>query len=378
MITDSPHLYRKKGLEQGVPLDLIGQALKQALIVENQGLASVLTLNHLAHQTGSSYGYLRNIVARRSDPYFDIVIPRRKSIAVRPISAPKPILMQVQRWLLDNIVKHIPAHRNSFAYTEGRSIKACAQKHALASWLVKMDIRNFFETINEARIYDIFQGVGYQPLPSLELARICTRYAGHAAHINQSLFVRNSSYRAIDAYSAPLLGFLPQGAPTSGALANRVAIPLDNRLTCLADAYGIIYSRYADDITFSSSDAFNRSKTLELIGKVRSIIRSEGFAPHDKKTRIIPPGARKIVLGLLVDGPNVRLSKRMRSRIIFHVRGVENFGLSKHVAHVRFSSIEGLVRHVGGLLAFAADIEPDWAITPSNRWHAALRGANWI
>src|SRR5216684_2573601 len=155
MITDSPHLYRGLGEKNRVPESVIEASLMQAQLVEDLGLPAVLTLKHLAHRTGVSYGYLRNIAERRIDPYTDISIARRNGRPMRAISIPDPILMGIQRWILDRILTMLPMHHNSYAYTAGTSIRQCAQKHLGARWLVKLDIRDFFQSINEARVYSI-------------------------------------------------------------------------------------------------------------------------------------------------------------------------------------------------------------------------------
>jgi RNA-directed DNA polymerase len=386
MITDSPHLYRMlgekvyraRGEKVEVSQEIMAASLLQAQRVEADGLVAVLTLNHLAYQTGASYSFLRDIVERTSDPYRDLSIRRRNGRKMREISIPDPVLMEVQRWILREILVKLPVHHSSYAYSEGRSILCCAEKHLGARWLVKLDIRDFFTSITEAQAYSIFRGAGYQPLISLELARICTRYAGHVEYVDEKRYRATPHYARITAYEKPLLGFLPQGAPTSGALANLVAHALDVKLTSLANDYGCVYTRYADDLTFSSIEDFTRDGALKVVRAARGVIRSERFVMHEQKTSIIPPGARKLVLGLLVDGDKVRMSRKLRVRIASHIRGVELFGLSQHVAHVRFSSIDGLVRHVSGLLAFAHDIEPEWAFREQARWHSALQQNGWI
>ncbi|MFD6970046.1 reverse transcriptase family protein [Streptomyces sp. NPDC059949] len=378
MISDSPHLYRATGRQLDKVPQLLEDSLRQAAVVEERGLAAVLTLGHLAHSTGAGYPYLREVVKRNIDPYDDLSIRRRNGRKMRSISSPQHPLVDVQRWILDRIVALLPVHPNSFAYSPGNSIKACARKHLGARWLVKLDIRNFFETINEAQVYEVFRGAGYRPLPSVELARICTRYAGHARHVPSERFQHRSTYAVIAPYSKELMGFLPQGAPTSGSLANQVVRQLDDELTTAAVSRGLVYTRYADDMVFSSGGQFRREEAASVVRDVENLLRRYGFEPHAQKTRIVPPGARKVVLGLLVDGATVRLNREMRSRLLRHVRGVEKFGLPAHVAHAHFSSLEGLVRHVGGLLAFALDVEPEWAGSLKERWNAALRRTEWI
>jgi len=377
MITGAPHLYRAEGRALGKTDALIDSVLAQARRVEDRGLASVLTLNHLAWNTGASYRYLRRIVQRSHDPYTDIIIRRRDGRKMRAISSPEPVLMEVQRWILHNILENIPSDPASFAYARGSSIKECANRHRGAKWLIKLDIRNFFESIDEARVYSVFRDARYQPLPAFELARVCTRYSMHAKHVDAELFRSKTQYQAIRPYNRQYMGFLPQGAPASGALANLVARSLDSRLNRLAAKHRLVYTRYADDMTFSSGDDFERGRAFHILRIAESAIRNERFVVHDAKTRIVPPGARKIVLGLLVDGEAPRINAATRSRIIHHIRGVEKFGLSQHVTHMDFSSIGGLVRHVSGLISFAADIEPTWADGMRDRWRNALLRNGW-
>jgi RNA-directed DNA polymerase len=145
----------------------------------------------------------------------------------------------------------------------------------------------------------------------------------------------------------------------------------------VAAARELVYTRYADDLTFSASGGFDRSEAVRMIHIVESIVSDSGFRIHRKKTRIVPPGARKIVLGLLVDRDLPRLSKAARGRILSHVRGVHKFGLSEHRRHRQFASLLGLVNYVGGLLAFAHDVEPAWAEEISDQWKDALTRSGW-
>ena len=136
MSTDSPHRYIRLGLSDGPSRDLLNTAVAEAQRVEASGLTSVLTLNHLAWQTGASYLYLRSIVQRQIDPYDDILRHRRNGAAMRLISAPNPPLMSVQRWILRNIVQRVNVHSASAAYSRGNSISHCAKRHLGASWLI--------------------------------------------------------------------------------------------------------------------------------------------------------------------------------------------------------------------------------------------------
>src|ERR1022692_1523784 len=123
MSIGSPQIYRSNGRELGVPAATIEAAIAWSARVERNGYASVLSLRHLAHRTGAKYSYLREVVARRRDPYHEFEIRRRSNPNPRLISSPDPILMNVQRWILGNILCNAPIHASSYAYQAGKCIR---------------------------------------------------------------------------------------------------------------------------------------------------------------------------------------------------------------------------------------------------------------
>jgi RNA-directed DNA polymerase len=332
------------------------------------GLVPVLSLGHLAYQSGASYGYLREIVERKRDPYDNIARPKSNGL-LRAISSPHPPLMEVQRWILRNVLRSVRIHPSSYAYQANRSIVQCAKQHVGARWLVKLDLHDFFGTIAERSVYRVFQQLGYPPLISFEMARLCTRLRGSYLPYQHP----NNSYSSIVTYGVPYPGELPQGAPTSGALANATSYRLDRRLNDIASSRGLAYTRYSDDLTFSAGNDFDRDQAVRLIAVVSHTVANEGFRVHKRKTRVVPPGARQVILGLLVDHDSVRLLPEFRRRIEGHIRGVAKFGLAKHAQHRGFRSVLSFVNHVDGCLAFAFGVQPTIAGQLREAWNDALR-----
>jgi RNA-directed DNA polymerase len=375
MPTDSPHVYRRIGLQRGVSDDVLRAAANQMWRVQQHGLIPVLTLKHLAVQTGASHRYLRSIVERARDPYTEFAKPKGRLGDMRGISAPHPALMSVQRWMLENIFSRILPHPASFAYQSGRSAAICAEQHLQARWILKFDLHSFFHSITEHSAYRILVDNGYNGLIAFEMARLCTRYGRHGTESLGTAYRSNigdERYLTIRAYRNRSIGYLPQGAPTSGAIANLASRSLDETLSSVAERYHLVYTRYADDMIFSTSESFSRELADRCARDVRAAVAKNKFVLHERKTRIIPPGARKIVLGLLVDGERLRLPRDSRSRLEAHVRGVECFGLAEHVRHWEYASVMGLVRHVTGLLSYARGIETGWAQDLSRRWESVL------
>ncbi|MGX5695713.1 reverse transcriptase family protein [Agromyces soli] len=359
-----PNLYHEIGRGLGVEVDALDRATAEVARLTAQGAYPILSLAHLAHETGASYSYLREVVSRTRDPYRSIAVPKATG-GVRPISAPEPILMDVQRWLLGHVLDKLTAHPASYAYRREVSIVQCATQHQGARWMVKMDLHDFFGTVNEASVYRVFRRLGYRKLLAFELARITTRAEG--AH--------SASWRArtaaIPNYAVAGVGVLPQGGPTSGMLANAAAARLDVFLQSLALSRRLTYTRYSDDLVFSGRSTFQRSEAQSLAAEATGLIRKAGFVVHRAKTRIVPPGARKVVLGLLVDG-SVRLLPEHRRRIEVHLRGCEENGLARHAAHRGFDSVFSFINHLDGWIAFALGVERERAMDWRLRFHGIL------
>lgn len=357
-----PHEYRARAAELGRDPAITSRALQLAADIQTGGAAAVLTLGELAFRAGAPSRYLRAIVDRPSDPYLDIT-RRKKNGTTRPIASPEPILMDTQRWILRHMLPPVPSHHSSWAYRSGRSAVDCAKQHVGARWLVKLDVHDFFASVDERRVFRTFRALKYPPLLSFELSRLCTRPVG----MSQGWFHEN------EPHPRQPLGSLPQGAPTSGALANAMMFDVDVAVAGLAAQHSLTYTRYSDDLVLSGSGAFSRGKAAGLVAKVEVALARNGFRPHRRKTLIAPPGARKVVLGLLLSDDRVSLTPQFKSRIETHVRGVDKFGLVAHAQHRGFRSIISMIEHVDGCIAYAHDVDEVFAAAAGHRWSLALR-----
>lgn len=370
---DQPsHSYHAEGLERGISDTTVRSSVVSIERAREHGVHPVLSLNHLSHLTGATHKYLRQVVSRRTDPYTEISRPKTDG-KVRLISAPDPILMDVQRWILHNSLIGLDNHYRSYAYQAERSIVDCATAHVGSRWLVKLDLHGFFDSIRERRVFAAYRSLGYSALVSFELARISTRL-GAWRPPGPGLTDR---YRSIDLYTVGGVGALPQGAPTSGALANFIARGLDLALNKIGIERGLVYTRYSDDLTFSAGEGFSRTQATTLISVAEDEIRKAGFQMHYRKTKVIPPGSRRVVLGLLVDEERVRLLPEFRRRVGNHVRSVEKFGLSSHASSRGFHSALAFINHVDGCIAFAIGVDRSWGKEMQARWTQVLYAAGY-
>jgi hypothetical protein len=225
-------------------------------------------------------------------------VPKRSGSS-RLIEAPKERLKDVQRRILAEIVGKVPPHEAAHGFRAGRSIVTHASPHCRKIIVVRMDLEDFFAHVAVPRVRGLFRLLGYPETVAALLARLCcaptpsdvlVARPRDAARLNERMHERTL-------YETP---HLPQGAPTSPALANLIAYRLDVRLAGLAAKLGAVYTRYADDLAFSGDEALDRSvgRLLALTGAVAI---EEGFAVRFRKTRVMRSGRRQQLAGITVN-----------------------------------------------------------------------------
>lgn len=202
--------------------------------------------------------------------YVEFKIPK-KTGGERTINAPDRYLLKIQRRI--NLILYLlfkPTDQ-SHGFLLGRSIKTNAIPHQKKKYVLNMDIQDFFPSVSFFRVRAVLQ---IKPI-----------------EINKPLAHIIGNFCALE-------GKLPQGAPTSPVITNIICQKLDRKLNSYCQKMGINYTRYADDLTFSSdNNLFNE----EFQNKIKEIILQEGFAIKDKKTRLRKPNMRQEVTGLVVN-----------------------------------------------------------------------------
>jgi len=232
---------------------------------------------------------------------------------VRMIESPKPRLKQLQHRILTGILEQLPPHPAAHGFCRGRSIQSFAQPHVGKQVVLRIDLQDFFPTLRRAWVQALFRTVGYPEAVAALLAGLCTNVAPADAWntVDRKRFQRSES--TIRLYARP---HLPQGAPTSPALANLCAYRLDCRLAGLAQAASANYSRYADDLAFSGQSDFERVAQRFAI-HVCTTAMEEGFTVQHRKTRRMKRGVRQHLAGLVVNERlNVRRSEFDRLKAI--------------------------------------------------------------
>jgi hypothetical protein len=198
-------------------------------------------------------------------------IPKRSG-GLRRIAAPLEPLKATQRVILRRVLRRLAAHPAALGFERGQSIVTNALRHEGKAIVVRMDLKDFFASTKSEKVRDFFLRIGWGKEPSEILTALTTHE-----------------------------GCLPQGAPTSPRLANLVNHRLDARLHGLARKLGAVYTRYADDLTFSFEED-DPSRTHALLRAVPRIVRSEGYDVHlRRKLHIRRRHDRQVVTGLVVN-----------------------------------------------------------------------------
>ncbi|MDB5959395.1 MAG: reverse transcriptase [Massilia sp.] len=220
----------------------------------------------------------------------------KKSGGLRLLEIPKQRLRRIQSKILRGILDRVPPHPAAHGFVRGRSCVSHAALHAGRRAVIRMDLKDFFPGIRDARIHALFEKLGFPAAVAGALSRICVNRTPRGA-IDPAL--------PFAARQALKFAHLPQGSPCSPALANLCAWRLDLRLDALARSLGATYSRYADDLVFSGDCTFKRAADRFHV-RVAAIALEEGFTVNTRKTRLMREGARQQVTGVVINRhPNI-------------------------------------------------------------------------
>ena len=277
--------------------------------------------------------------------YHWIVAPKRNG--VRLLAAPKPRLKEIQRRLLRHVLTAIPLHPFAHGGVPGRSVRTALAPHAGARIVIRADLEMFFSVIAAGRVYGILRQAGYPESVAYTITGLCTTVVPR--EVWQQVRTPKDFERHRRLGRALATPHLPQGAPTSPALANLVAFSLDRRLAGLARAFGARYTRYVDDLTFSGGNRLRAGRSAFVDG-VAKIARDEGFRLVDAKTVVLGSAGRQHALGAVInDHPTLVRSERDALRALLHNCATHGWR-SQARGHDAFPDhVLGRIGHVAGL-----------------------------
>lgn len=282
-------------------------------------------------------------------------VPKR--YGMRLVEAPKPRLREIQRRILREILDPVPIHAAAHGFRKGHSCRSFVQPHVGRDIVLRIDLRHFFPGIPAPRVHALFATLGYPEAVARLLTGLCTN----------AVPSRVARQGQVSWQEAKRLGVphLPQGAPTSPALANLCALHLDMRLAGLSEELEAVYTRYADDLALSGGEALRR-RVHAVRDLVTVIAGEEGFEINARKTRIMHRSDRQVLTGIIVnDKPNIDRREYDRLKAVLtnctrHGPSSQNRGnvvdfrahLAGRVAYVkslnvaRGEKLEGILRRI--------------------------------
>lgn len=254
-------------------------------------------------------------------------IPKR-SYGYRTIAHPTAELKLLQRSFIDNF--KFPIHGAAQAYVTGRGIKSNANQHKRNRYLLKLDLEDFFNSIKPNLFWVIWER-SFKQLPSAASQEV----------LEQLLFWRPSRRMGHTLV-------LSVGAPSSPVVSNFCMYFFDVAITNICELLEVTYTRYADDLTFST----NKKNILFTLPELIESTLKEEFASqltiNKKKTKFSSKGHNRHVTGVTITNENTLSLGRDRKKYIKHL---------VHRATLNQLDVSEL-NHLIGLLSFANDIEP--------------------
>ncbi len=339
-------LFEERAVENNHTKDYMVACFEYAGNLHQRNLPVIFDFVHLAMYFKCSSEVLKGVVANVERHYNEYKI-RKKAGGDRPIEAPDYLLKDIQRWIYINILckdtsindcvhGFIPKSMNK---DKVRGVLTNAAPHAGHDWLINIDLKNFFHTVKLDKVKDYFSSLGYENEVVKTLTALCT-------------------YKSR----------LPQGAPTSPMLSNIIASTMDVMMLKYCNKRGIVYTRYADDLTFSA----NSDVEVPPIEDIYKIVYLNGFKVNRMKTKVRYKGCRQEVTGLTVTN-GVHVSQRFKKEILRELHFCKKFGVYEHYKHL--NTTKGLYKEwLRGKIMFVRQIDP----ACGNKMLEQFNELNWL
>lgn len=268
-----------------------------------------------------------SIAATAPRRYYVWEVDKRSGPEKRTLCHPARELKPIQHYFLHRLLHDLPVHPAATAYVSGSSIKKNAAAHVRSRVILKLDFADFFNSLKVGN-WRKFAADHFPDWTRDEIDFSC-----------RVLFWGAGSYTP---------RCLAIGSPTSPLISNVLMYEVDVKLQAFADETGLVYTRYADDITFSSQAELDRDRTIMAVR--RALVRADYTTVRikDEKTILVSNRFARRVTGLVIT-PDHRISLgRDRKRKI-----------SAMVHHARQRKLPAdSWPKLAGLLAFAMDVEP--------------------
>lgn len=243
-------------------------------------IQNINNFNQLCEMLEINSGHLWRLINHRRSMFFHMHEIPKKNGGIRTLYIPQGEIKVLQAKLLRILENSFRPHFKAHGFVSNRSIVSNASLHLNKTYLLNIDLKDFFTNISSGRVRSMF--INYFGLDN-KVASVLTDICCHPG------------------------GFLPQGSPTSPIISNIIAKSLDKELHNFSKLRGINYSRYADDLTFSSNHSLNNyllsqiTPNVLLSGGLEAIIENNGFEINYRKIRYSDNHQRQEVTGIKVN-----------------------------------------------------------------------------
>lgn len=278
--------------------------------LEYHKLPILFSLKHFCLISNINYEQVKFLQKNREHLYQNKFLKKKRE-GFRHIRIPSNSIKIIQKWIKEYILDNVEQSQFVTAYCKDRSIKDNASFHLNSELLIKIDLRDFYDHIDTRCVYKVFRRLGYSKSVSIFMADFCT-----VKDIGLGKTV------------------LPQGACTSPSISNIACKNMDLRLDAYSKQNGFRYSRYSDDMTFSTPHKSNKLSYKEI----KKIITESGFYPNEAKTRFLTKKTRQTVTGLNVNN-GLSIPKLYRKKIATHLHNCVRFGVRYHMDKAKIEKI---------------------------------------
>lgn len=263
-------------------------------------------LDHISKSTGLNISYIERVVTKAPFSYKKYTIPKKNG-GFREIFHPSKELKLIQRWLVTHIISSFPVHECVYSYKKGRGIKAHAEIHRSNNYILRIDLKNFFPSIM-----------------AKDVKILCLK---NIKNISQNLTEQDVSIfcRIVCRFNKEDRGLaLTIGSPASPAISNAILFEFDEKITALSLKHGLIYTRYADDLYFSTNEPNKLDCLYKLVEIYINEIPSPKLQINTEKTVYTSRKRRRVVTGIILTSEN-KLSigreekRRIRTQVYLYL-----------------------------------------------------------
>ena len=279
--------------------------------------------------------------------YTTFRIPKRghQKNSYREIQNPERRLKYIQRALLGKFLEPFPVGKHIGAYIPGRSCMYTAAQHTNKKMLISMDISDFFPSVKRSMVRRVFSNAGY-------------------SHLVSSMLSSLVCYK----------NFVPQGAPTSGLVANLVANMTFDREILIAlrrlDSRWV-YTRYSDDIDLSHPSKQSHEQVCVVIEMVTKAITRAGFRVNSSKTRVDPYCKQQKVLGAVVN-ERINIPRLEYARLRSLIHNCLMHGLETQYTRSGCSDVGTFMSYITGKLSYLKQLNKEKATLLQDRFDIAI------